>query len=140
MSLKLENYKTLSKYYIQTIKDLFAFSKEVNIIPIQYIFLYSLIEEYIEENKLLLIENGFIYILKNKNYIETFNIDNLDNNENLEVYSDIKNIIEQKNNKEIKIFFSILENAKQLDINEKKVIKEYLNMILLILDKLNNLL
>ena len=140
MSLKLENYKTLSKYYIQTIKELFAFSKEVNIIPLQYVFLYSLIEEYIEENKLLLIENGFIYILKNKDYIETFNIDNLDNNENLEVYSDIKNIIEQKNNKEIKIFFSILENAKQLDINEKKVIKEYLNMILLILDKLNNLL
>ena len=140
MSLKLENYKTLSKYYIQTIQDLFAFSKEVNIIPVQYVFLYSLINEYIVENRLLLIENGFIYILKNKDYIETFNIDNLDNNENLEVYSDIKNIIEQKNNNEIKIFFSILENAKQLDINEKKVIKEYLNMILLILDKLNNLL
>lgn len=140
MATEAEQYKILSNYYVDTIKDFFNYTREADVIPKSCIVFLPFVNDYIEDNKLFLIENGLVYILQNKEYIETFSIENLKNEDNSKIMSDFKHIIDKKNNTEIKIIFDILDNTKKLNKTQQKIVKEYMDMIILILEKINKLI
>jgi hypothetical protein len=140
MSLDVEQYKMLSNYYIDTVKELFNYSKEENLIPLSCKIFLPFANEYIEDNKLSIIENGLEYLLKNKEYILNFSIENLNNTENKNIINEFKDIIDKNNVKEVKLIFDIIENAKKLNNYQQKIFKEYIEIIILILEKINNLL
>lgn len=135
-----KQYDELSKYYCNTLKDFIDYSKNENLIPFHYKIFISDINNYIDNNKVELIENGLIYILKNKEYIVNYSFDNLKKQENEIIIKQLKTFNQSIVENELNVIFDIIDNAKKLEPHQQNIIKQFLDIIIIILEKIEELL
>jgi len=145
MDLEFKKYLKLSNLYEDTLIGLIDFSYNKNILPIKYNFLYNKnkVKQLINENKKMLISCGIEYVLKFKDEIREFSIKELSCNNNLQIFDKIK---EELNNslkdeaKIIEVIFDIINNSTNLRKQDYEVIQEFILTVVLILEKLQQLL
>jgi hypothetical protein len=138
MSEKFKQYKILSEYYINSIIGLLDYSNSVNIIPIKYSIFINNMKNYIDKNKMEMIQNGLKYILNNKEDILKLTLNTLkskDNDEILGFFEKFDDTPETFN-----IIFDILNNSKNLKKKDFELVKEYLETIIIILEKIKEVL
>ena len=138
MSEKFNQYKILSEYYINSISGLLDFSNSINIIPVKYSIFINNIKNYISNNKMELIKNGLLHILNNKDDILKLTLDTLkskDNDEVLNFFNKFEDTPDTFN-----IIFEILNNSKKLKKKDFEVVKEFLETIIVILEKIKEVL
>jgi hypothetical protein len=152
---KQTQFSKLSDKYVEQIKKVLDYAVTKRIVPLKVIFGINLIKEYIDANKLKILECGVEYILKYKDEILNFSLESLDEtslSENSNFSSnyisnigELKNIIKQETNststssEELEIFnliIDIINNAKKLSSDEMDIIKNYIELIVLILEKI----
>ncbi len=150
MELKLEKFNYLTENYIELINNLLIFSNEKNILPKKISFCLPIIRNYLEENKLEVIQNSITYILENKETILNFSLESLDDfsdnssTDSLKNISQLKKIIEENNfnklnNNEIEILNIIIEIKKKSNLLNKEdinIIKNYIEVMIIILEKI----
>ena len=139
---KISIYNNLCDNYFSIINDLIDFSSQNKIIPIKMNFYVPLFKDYLNNNKTEVIQNSLKILLEYKNEILNFSIDSLSqNNSNI---IEIKEILNKNNlSKEIEIFnlfIEIKDNAiLKLKLEDREIVKEYIELIILILEKIKNL-
>jgi hypothetical protein len=138
MTESFKQYKVLSEYYINSISGLIDFANSINIIPIKYSIFINKIKNYIIENKMEMIKNGLQYILNNKSDILNISLDTLKSKDN----DDVLNFFEKFDDapETFNIIFEILNNSKKLKKKEFEIVKEYLETIIIILEKIKEVL
>lgn len=150
---KQKQFSKLSDKYVEQIKKVLDYAVTKRIVPIKVIFGVNLIKEYIDNNKLKILECGVEYILKYKDEILNFSLESLDEtnlSENSNFSSnyisninELKHIIKQETNSTsteeieiINLIIDIINNAKKLSSDEMDIIKNYIELIILILEKI----
>ncbi len=150
MELKIEKFNYLTKNYIELINNLIIFSNEKKILPQKISFCLPIIRTYLEENKLEIIQHSIIHILEHKETILNFSFDSLEDfsdnssTDSLKNISQLKKIIEESNfnklnNNEIEILNIIIDIKKKSNILSKDdiiVIKNYIEVMIIILEKI----
>jgi hypothetical protein len=150
---KINSFVNLSDKYIETIEKLLEYSMSKKILPLKILLGMKLIKNYIHNNKVSLIQNGVQYLLGYKEIILNFDLSNLDDLD--EDYDDnisrksclnnitkVKEIINEKNFDDIDILNLIIEiknNAKILNNTDKEIIRGYMEILILILEKIREL-
>jgi len=145
MDLEFKKYLKLSNLYEDTLIGLIDFSYNKNILPIKYNFLYNKnkVKQLINENKKMLISCGIEYVLKFKDEIREFSIKELSCNNNLQIFDKIKEELNNSLKDEVKIIeviFDIINNSTNLKKLDYEVIQEFILTVVLILEKLQQLL
>lgn len=145
MDLEFKKYLKLSNLYEDTLIGLIDFSYNKNILPIKYNFLYNRnkVKQLINENKKMLISCGIEYVLKFKDEIREFSIKELSCNNNLQIFDKIKEELNNSLKDEVKIIeviFDIINNSTNLRKQDYEVIQEFILTVVLILEKLQQLL
>jgi|SaaInlStandDraft_6_1057023.scaffolds.fasta_scaffold03233_4 hypothetical protein len=145
MDLEFKKYLKLSNLYEDTLIGLIDFSYNKNILPIKYNFLYNKnkVKQLINENKKMLISCGIEYVLKFKDEIREFSIKELSCNNNLQIFDKIKEELNNSLKDEVKIIeviFDIINNSTNLRKQDYEVIQEFILTVVLILEKLQQLL
>lgn len=145
MDLEFKKYLKLSNLYEDTLIGLIDFSYNKNILPIKYSFLYNKnkVKQLINENKKMLISCGIEYVLKFKDEIREFSIKELSCNNNLQIFDKIKEELNNSLKDEVKIIeviFDIINNSTNLRKQDYEVIQEFILTVVLILEKLQQLL
>ena len=138
MSEKFKQYKILSEYYIDSITGLLDFSNSLNIIPVKYSIFINNIKNYISNNKMEIIKNGLLYILNNKDDILKLTLDTLKSKDNDEVLNFFEKFDDTPDT--FNIIFEILNNSKKLKKKDFEVVKEFLETIIIILEKIKEVL
>ena len=138
MTDNFKQYKILSEYYINSISGLLDYSNSINIIPVKYSIFIKNIKNYINENKIEMVKNGLLYILKNKDDILNLTLDTLKSKDNDEVLSFFDTFEETPDT--FNIIFEILNNSKKLKKKDFDLVKEYLETIIIILEKIKEVL
>ena len=138
MSENFKQYKILSEYYINSIIGLLDYSNSVNIIPIKYSIFIKNIKIYIDENKMEMIQNGLKYILNNKEDILKLTLNTLKSKDNEEILGFFEKFDDTPET--FNIIFDILNNSKKLKKNDFELVKEYLETIIIILEKIKEVL
>lgn len=146
MDNKLNMFNELVENYFLVINSLIDLAKDKNIIPIRYIILIPVINAYIENNRLYIIQKSVITILNNKEKILNFSLNNLENNNILNLEK-IKTIIDKENlnncrDKESELFDLIIQiknNSLRLDKEERMIIKSYIELMIMILEKIKSI-
>jgi len=146
---KLKNYNILVNSYIETINKLIDSAYSFGILPIKIMLFTNYIKNYIIENKLIALENGINYLLTNKEIILNFNINNLedldqDSDDNVSIKSCINNIKDSKHFESsqddiINIMIEIKNNSKKLSEKNIDIIKQYFELLILILENIKNI-
>ena len=145
MDLEFKKYLKLSNLYEDTLIGLIDFSYNKNILPIKYNFLYNKnkVKQLINENKKMLISCGIEYVLKFKDEIREFSIKELSCDNNLQIFDKIKEELNNSLKDEVKIIeviFDIINNSTNLRKQDYEVIQEFILTVVLILEKLQQLL
>lgn len=145
MDLEFKKYLKLSNLYEDTLTGLIDFSYNKNILPKKYSFLYNKnkVKLLINENKKMLISCGIEYVLKFKDEIREFSIKELSCNNNLQIFDKIKEELNNSLKDEVKIIeviFDIINNSTNLRKQDYEVIQEFILTVVLILEKLQQLL
>ena len=138
MSENFKQYKKLTEYYINSIHGLLDFADSINIIPVKYSLFIKNIKNYIIEHKMEIIKNGLQYILLYKVEILNITLDNLKSKDNEDIINFFENFEDIPDT--FNIIFEILNNSKKLKKNNFDVIKEYMETIILILEKMKEVL
>lgn len=146
MDNKLNIFNELVENYFLVINSLIDLAKDKNIIPIRYIVLIPILTSYIENNRVYIIQKSVITILNNKEKILNFSLNNLENNNTLNLEK-IKTIIDKENlnncrDKESELFDLIIQiknNSLRLDKEERMIIKSYIELMIMILEKIKNI-
>lgn len=146
MNNKLEIFDELIYNYFIVIDNLINIGRDKNIIPLKYIVLIPILQSYIEENKLSIVQKSLVTLLNNKARILNFSLDKLDKDENINLEK-IKIIIDKENinntkEKESELFDLIIQiknNSLKLDKEERMIIKSYIELMIMILEKIKNL-
>ena len=138
MSESFKQYKILSEYYIDSIHGLLDYSNSINIIPIKYSIFIKTIKTYINDNKIEIIKNGLTYILNNKDDILNLTLDTLKSKDNDEVLDFFKTFEDTPDT--FNIIFEILNNSKKLKKKDFEIVKEFLETIIIILEKIKEVL
>jgi hypothetical protein len=138
MSENFKQYKILSEYYINSIIGLLDFSNSVNIIPIKYSLFIKNIKNYIDDNKMEMIKNGLKYILNNKEDILKLTLNTLKSKDNDEILCFFEKFDDTPDT--FNIIFDILNNSKKLKKKDFELVKEYLETIIIILEKIKEVL
>ena len=135
--LILDQFEYLKKSYIEIILNMIDYSITKNILPIKAYFMIKYIKDYINNNEIEILEGGIMHLLPNKDDILNFNIDNLDElDDNLSI-KEIKNNISNNNPNEIlNLVIEIKNNSKKLNKLEIETIKEYVQLLILVLEKI----
>ena len=118
-------------------------AKDKNIIPIRYIVLIPVLNLYIENNRLYIIQKSIITILNNKEKILNFSLNNLENDNTINLEK-IKIIIDSENlnncrDKESEFFDLIIQiknNSLKLNADDKSIFKSYIELMIKILEKI----
>jgi 5'-3' exonuclease len=149
--LRDDLYDPLNKYFIININDVslqlgeimrwtsekYSYDKK-NAID-DFIFLCFMIgNDFLPHiPSLEILEGGIMHLLPNKDDILNFNIDNLDElDDNLSI-KEIKNNISNNNPNEIlNLVIEIKNNSKKLNKLEIETIKEYVQLLILVLEKI----
>jgi len=145
MDLEFKKYLKLSKLYEDILIALIDFSYNKNILSIHYSVLYNKnkVKQLINENKTMLISSGIKYVLKFKDEIREFSIQELSCNNNLQIFNKIKEEFNNSLKDEVKIIeviFDIINNSTHLRKPDYEVIQEFILTVVLILEKLQKLL
>ena len=138
MENNFKQYKLLTEYYITSILGLLDYSNSINMIPVKYSIFLNNIKKYIIENKMEMIKNGLKYILLYKDDILNISLDNLKSKENEDVINFFEKIEEAPDS--FNIIFEILNNTKKLNKKHFEIIKEYIETIIIILEKIKEIL
>lgn len=146
MDNKLEIFNQLIYNYFIVIDNLINIAREKNIIPLKYVVLIPILQSYIEENKLSIIQKSLVTLLNNKERILNFSLDKLDKDENINLEK-IKIIIDKENinnakEKESELFDLIIQiknNSLKIDKEERMIIKSYIELMIMILEKIKNI-
>jgi hypothetical protein len=146
MDNKLEIFNELIYNYFIIIDNLINIGRDKNIIPLKYIVLIPILQSYIEENKLSIVQKSLVTLLNNKDRILNFSLDKLDKDENINLEK-IKIIIDKENinnakEKESELFDLIIQiknNSLKLDKEERMIIKSYIELMITILEKIKNI-
>jgi hypothetical protein len=146
MDNKLEIFNELIYNYFIIIDNLINIGRDKNIIPLKYIILIPILQSYIEENKLSIVQKSLVTLLNNKDRILNFSLDKLDKDENINLEK-IKIIIDKENinntkEKESELFDLIIQiknNSLKLDKEERMIIKSYIELMIMILEKIKNI-
>ena len=110
------------------------------------ILFLDIIKKNINENKFEIIQNSLHHVLNNKETILNFSIDSLEEDSyekpnNLNNIYQLKKLIKNTNQNELEIINLIIEikkNAKILLIKDDiGIIKDYIEIMILILEKIN---
>lgn len=146
MNNKLEIFDELIYNYFIVIDSLINIGRDKNIIPLKYVVLIPILQSYIKENKLSIIQKSLVTLLNNKDRILNFSLDKLDKDENINLEK-IKIIIDKENinnakEKESELFDLIIQiknNSLKLDKEERMIIKSYIELMIMILEKIKNI-
>jgi hypothetical protein len=154
---KLETYNFLMDTYIDTIHKLIDTSYSMNILPYKIIFGMNYIKKYINENRFESLQNGINYLLTNKETILNFDLSKLneldeDDDSNISIKSCVNkfknqhsvnksNNIEFNSNSDdmLNLIIEIKNNTKKLLPNNVMIIKKYFELLIIILEKIQNL-
>ena len=150
-NIKLNNYNYLVNNYIETIHHLIDSSYNMNILPLKLVLCLKYIKKYISDNKLEILNNGIKYLLTYKDTILNFNITNLDeldedSDDNMSIKSCVTNIKKSKNIKIessqddiLNLIIEIKNNSKKLSKENINIIKQYFELLILILENIKSL-
>lgn len=152
-SNKIYLFSELSNKYVSIIEKLLDFSVSKKILPLKILVGLSMVKKYITDNKIVLIQNGVKYLLNYKETILNFDIKNLDeldndSDDNISRKSCLSNISTAKkimnentfrDNEILDLIIEIKNNAKILDETDKIIIKGYIELLIMILEKIKNL-
>ncbi len=158
LDLKLDRFNMLTNNYIDTINSLLDLAVKNKIVPFKLLIGLPLIKDYIQTNRIDLLEYGVQYILSNKSDIMNFDINRLDeldsdSDDNISRKKYINNIDNAKlkiNNKTsignnfdsneiIDIIVQIKNNSKNLDNFTVQMIRNYFELLILILEQIKSL-
>jgi hypothetical protein len=78
LDYKLDRFNMLTNNYIDTINSLLDLAVSNKIVPFKLLIGLPLIKDYIQTNRIDLLEYGVQYILSNKSDIMNFDINRLD--------------------------------------------------------------
>lgn len=156
--IKYETYEFLMDTYIDTLHKLIDYAYKLNILPLKIIFGINYMKKYIIENRFEILQKGINYLLKNREVILCFDIKNLDeldidSDDNMSVKScvnNLKNSMSQINSNSfqnistdtdqiLNLMIEIKNNAKKLSDNDIELVKKYFELIIMILEKIQNL-
>jgi hypothetical protein len=145
-------YENLMNDYIELIHNLIDSSCKMKILPLKIMFSIGLIKNYINENKLIMLENGIEYILANKTTILNFDTTKLDEldidtDDNVSIKSCINNYkksnqinsIDDEQDAILNLIIDIKNNSKKLSQMEMDIIKSYIELIIIVLEQIQNL-
>lgn len=143
MDRKLHIFNELIESYFLVIDNLINLAKDKRIIPIRYIVIIPMINSYIENNRLFIVQKSIIGILNNKENILNFSLNNLENDNTINLEK-IKTIIDEENlnncrNKESEFFDLIIQiknNSLKLSIDDRIIFKSYIELMINILEKI----
>lgn len=153
-STKINLFSDLSDKYTDIIEKLLDYSVSKKILPLKILMAMCVIKKYIHDNKISLIQNGVQYLLNHKKTILNFDIselDELDNNydddnisrkkclNNISFTKQIMNEKTYNNNEILDIIIQIKNNAKILNDTDTAIIKGYIELLIMILEKIRNL-
>ncbi len=158
LDLKLDRFNMLTNNYIDTINSLLDLAVKNKIVPFKLLIGLPLIKDYIQTNRIDLLEYGVQYILSNKSDIMNFDINRLDeldsdSDDNISRKKYINHIDNAKlkiNNKTsignnfdsneiIDIIVQIKNNSKNLDNFTVQMIRNYFELLILILEQIKSL-
>ncbi len=125
------------------------------LLPIKLVITIPFLRDYVKSNRVVLLEHGIIYLLKNKEQILNFSLDKLDeldddSDDNVsrkeckdnitnikdKISSDFKNI---EGNEILNIIIEIKNNSKKLDKQNIELIRNYINLLIMILEEIKKL-
>ena len=129
----LDQFDYLKKNYIEIILNMIDYSLKKNILPLKIYALTSFYKGYIKNNDIYILENGIKYVLPYKEEILNFNINNLDELDN--TYESLKKFNTSENDI-FNIIIEIKNNLKKLNENDINTIKQYVELIISILEKI----
>lgn len=149
-------YNYLMDMYIDTIIKLIDTSYSMRILPLKVMFGLGYIKNYIQSNRLDILQNGFDLLLSNKETILNFDISNLneldeDFDDNVSIKSCISNIKQHSSIKNqtnnfisnsddmLNLMIEIKNNTLKLSSVDIDIIKKYFELIIIILEKIQNI-
>lgn len=151
-------YNFLMDTYIDTIIKLIDTSYSMRILPFKIMFGIGYIKNYIQSNRFDILQNGFDYLLANKETILNFDIANLneldeDSDDNISIKSCISNIKlnQNKNNQTntnnfisdsddmLNLMIEIKNNTLKLCSDDIEIIKKYFELIIVILENIQKI-
>lgn len=152
-SQKVESFVNLTNKYIDVINNLLDFSASKKILPLKMLLGINLLKNYVNNNKILLIQNGVEYLLNFKDTIISFDLNNLDvldndSDDNVSRKSCLNNINKAKEivgdntfkeNEILDIIIEIKNRAKILNDTDKTIIKSYIEVLIIILEKIKDI-
>lgn len=153
---KVNLFIDFSNKYVDVINKILDFSIIKKILPLKILLGMSILKKYIVDNKISLIQNGVKYLLNHKETILNFNLNNLDDLDELDNDSDdnisrkncmtninkVKEIIDEQsyeNDEILNLIIEIKNNAKVLNDTDKIIIKGYIEVLIMILEKIKNI-
>ena len=153
---KIEMYNYLMDSYVEIIHKLIDTSYSMKILPFKVRLGMNYIKKYINDNRFETLQNGITYILTNKELILNFNITNLDDldedsDDNTSIKSCVNKLKKQKNinsnqnfdnlnsDDMLNLIIEIKNNSKNLSQTDIVIIKKYFELIIIILEKIQNL-
>jgi hypothetical protein len=158
LDYKLDRFNMLTNNYIDTINSLLDLAVSNKIVPFKLLIGLPLIKDYIQTNRIDLLEYGVQYILSNKSDIMNFDINRLDeldsdSDDNISRKEYINNIDNAKvkinnkinigtnynSNEIIDIIVQIKNNSKNLDNFTVQMIRNYFELLILILEQIKSL-
>lgn len=151
-------YNYLMDTYIDTIIKLIDTAYSMRILPFKIMFGIGYIKNYIQSNRFDILQNGFDYLLANKETILNFDIANLneldeDSDDNVSIKSCISNIKhnQNKNNQTntsnfildsddmLNLMIEIKNNTLKLGLDDIEIIKKYFELIIIILENIQKI-
>lgn len=155
-TILFNQYNYLMETYINTVIQLIDTLYSMKILPLQVMFGMNMIKEYIQTNRLDVLEYGINYILLNKDIILNFDIDKLDEidkdyGDNVSIKSCINNIKTTHKNVQdsiniiansdeiLNIIIEVKNDVKKLCMEDKKIIKSYIELLIIILEKIKKI-
>ncbi len=152
---RLNRFDFLVSNYTEVLNNLLDLSLRNNLLPFKIVLGIPLIREYIKTNRIMLLEHGIIYLLPNKHQILNFSIDRLDeidddSDDNVSRKECYDNISAVKNkfkteleniegNEIISLIIEIKNNSKNLDKQNIELIRNYIKIMILVLEEIKKL-
>ncbi len=153
---KMNMFDSLVNNYVEVINYLIDISLRNDILPLQIVMTIPFLREYIEKNRIVLLEHGILHILPNKEYILNFSMEKLEELDKLDdefddnvtrkkcfnKISDVKTGLDIKgvqDNQILNLLIEIKNNSKKLDKENIELIKNYINILVMILEEIKKL-
>jgi hypothetical protein len=155
LDTKLTTFDIFVNNYIEALNNLIDLSLRNNLLPLKLILTIPILRQYIKHNRVLILEYGILYLLTNKEQILNFSLDKLDeldddsddNVSRKECYDNISNIKtkftnELKNvegNEILNVIIEIKNNSKKLDKQNIELIRNYIKILIMLLEEIQKL-